>query len=97
MVIHGTNDNMVTFPHGEELLEALGGEEAGITKRFLEGQGHVIPIEMRREFRTWIEELVEKTEAMMEVKTTSNANGMNGVNGHITNGHASPRVNGHAK
>jgi hypothetical protein len=97
MVIHGTNDNMITFPHGEELLEALGGEEAGITKRFLEGQGHVIPIEMRKEFKRWIEELVEKTEALKEEKTAKSASSMNGANGHALNGHSSPIGNGHAK
>lgn len=61
MVMHGTRDRMVSFPHGEELLEWLGGEEAGITKVFMEGQGHVIPIEKRKEFKVHIENMVERT------------------------------------
>jgi predicted esterase len=62
MVIHGGLDRMITFPHGEELLKALGGEDRGVTKRFEPGQGHVIPIEMRNEFGAWVEELVLKAE-----------------------------------
>jgi predicted esterase len=64
MVVHGGLDRMITFPHGEELLEALGGEKSGITKKFEPGQGHVIPIEMRKEFGQWVEELVEKAETL---------------------------------
>ena len=99
MVIHGTNDNMVTFPHGQELLEALGGEESGITKKFIEGQGHVIPIEMRREFGKWVEELVAKTEGMrVGAGGKEKVNGVvvNGVNGHVRgkNGHVW-QSNGH--
>ena len=63
-VIHGTADRMITFPHGETLARELGGEESGITVRFIEGQAHVIPAEMRAEFRGWIEEIVGKTEAL---------------------------------
>ena len=63
MVIHGTEDQMITFPHGEKLLESLGGEEAGVTKHFIPGQGHVIPIEMREQFNAWFVELIEKGEA----------------------------------
>ena len=55
---------MITFPHGETLARELGGEESGITVRFIEGQAHVIPAEMRAEFRGWIEEIVGKTEAL---------------------------------
>jgi pimeloyl-ACP methyl ester carboxylesterase len=64
LVMHGTRDRMVTFPHGEELLAGLGGEEAGVTKVFLEGQGHVIPIERRKHFKECIEQMVEKTSKM---------------------------------
>lgn len=49
-VVHGSMDRMLTFKHGEMLLEDLGGEEGGVTKKFYEGQGHVIPIEKRQEF-----------------------------------------------
>lgn len=59
-VIHGTVDRMITFPHGQVLLEELGGEKAGITAHLVEGQGHVIPVEMRTTFNQWIEELVAK-------------------------------------
>jgi len=59
-VIHGTNDRMITFPHAEILLSELGGEESGVTKWFLEGQGHVIPIEMRNAFHNKVVEMVEK-------------------------------------
>jgi hypothetical protein len=92
-VIHGTNDNLVSFPHGQELVEAMGGEESGITVRFIEGQGHVIPIEMREEFHEWVESLVAKTEAM---KPPGKENGTNGhaTNGRIGNGKA--KANGHA-
>lgn len=55
---------MITFPHGEDLLRGLGGEKAGITKHFIEGQGHVVPIELRKEFNGWIQDHVEKAEAL---------------------------------
>lgn len=64
MVLHGELDRMITFPHGEVLLEGLGGEAAGVTKKFVPGQAHVIPIEMRKEFSQWIEDLVKKGEAL---------------------------------
>jgi pimeloyl-ACP methyl ester carboxylesterase len=79
MVIHGTRDRMVSFPLGEELLEGLGGEQAGITKIFIDGQGHVIPIEMGREFNGWVERFIRKTEGMGGKE--NGVNGVNGVNG----------------
>lgn len=66
MLLHGGIDRMITFPHAEVLLEGLGGREGGVTVHFEEGQGHVIPIEMRKEFQGWLEELVGKTEGMKE-------------------------------
>ncbi|CAD0090249.1 unnamed protein product, partial [Aureobasidium vineae] len=60
LVLHGTKDRMITFPHAEMLLNGLGGEESGIRKAFFEGQGHVVPIELRQEFNKLIEEMVEK-------------------------------------
>lgn len=95
-VIHGTGDNMVSFPHGQELAEALGD---GVKVRFIEGQGHVIPIEMRAEFKEWMEELIEKTAKMGSVKANGHAkrNGkLNDSNGH-TNGHANGKSNGHSR
>jgi len=63
-VVHGEEDRMITFPHASVLLDGLGGEEAGVRKEFVEGMGHVVPIEMREEFGRWIEEVVERTERM---------------------------------
>ncbi len=64
MVVHGSEDRMITFPHAKVLLGGLGGEEGGVTAHLVEGQGHVIPIEMRKEFGRWLEEFVQKTEGM---------------------------------
>jgi len=66
MVLHGENDRMISFPNGEALAEGLGGEEGGIRVRFIQNMGHVIPIEMRREFHSWVEELVQKAEKLNE-------------------------------
>ena len=60
LVLHGTKDRMITFPHAEMLLKGLGGEEGGVTKAFFEGQGHVVPIELRKDFNELIEGMVEK-------------------------------------
>lgn len=59
-VVHGTQDRMLTFRHAEMLLEDLGGEQAGVTKYFYDGQGHVIPIEKRKEFFDIIAGMVKK-------------------------------------
>jgi hypothetical protein len=49
----------------------LGIEEEGdvwvegeVEKRFVKGQGHVVPIEMRGEFQGWLEGLVERGEEL---------------------------------
>lgn len=63
-VVHGTTDNLITFPHAEVLVEGLGGEECGVTKRIFEGRGHYLPLEVREDFRILVEALVDKTEAM---------------------------------
>lgn len=63
-VIHGTADRMITFPHAETLARELGGEACRLTVRFIQGQAHVIPAEMRYEFKDWVEEIVEKAEAL---------------------------------
>ncbi|KAF2020460.1 alpha/beta-hydrolase, partial [Aaosphaeria arxii CBS 175.79] len=79
MVVHGTKDRMITFPHavvlwrGLEKGEGKTGrefvgmeveedvwEEGEVEKRFVREQGHVIPIEMRKEFQQWIEGLVQR-------------------------------------
>ncbi|KAF2708712.1 alpha/beta hydrolase-like protein [Pleomassaria siparia CBS 279.74] len=83
MVVHGTKDKMITFPHGVVLWRGLekgqgrtGREFVGmedeadiwdqgeVEKRFVRGQGHVLPIEMRAEFSTWVEELIERGEEL---------------------------------
>lgn len=80
MVVHGTQDRMITFPHsvvlwrGLEKGEGKTGrenwlgieeepdvwEEGEIEKRFVKGQAHVLPIEMRREFHGWVENLIKR-------------------------------------
>ncbi|KAF2125678.1 alpha/beta-hydrolase [Dothidotthia symphoricarpi CBS 119687] len=80
MVVHGTQDRMITFPHGVVLWrglekgEAKTGkenwlgieeeedvwEEGEVEKRFVKGQGHVVPAEMRDEFQEWVEGLIER-------------------------------------
>ena len=61
-VLHGTIDNLITFPHAKVLVDALGGEDAGVTKVVFEGRGHYIPMEERQRFKGVIESLIEKTE-----------------------------------
>jgi hypothetical protein len=60
---------MITFPHGEILLDRLGGEASGVTKKFIPTQGHVLPIEMRKEFGQWLEELVQKAEKLNQTES----------------------------
>ena len=80
MVVHGTADRMITFPHAVVLWRGLekgegrtGKEnwlgiedeedtwaEGEVEKRFVRGQGHVLPAEMREEFHAWVEALVER-------------------------------------
>jgi pimeloyl-ACP methyl ester carboxylesterase len=62
MVVHGGKDRMISFPNGEALAEMLGGKEGGITIRFVPEMGHVFPIEMRKAFNQWVEEIVCKGE-----------------------------------
>ncbi|PNS20052.1 Protein STB3 [Sphaceloma murrayae] len=65
-VVHGTEDRMLVFHHAEMLLDELGGESSGISKFFFEGQGHVIPIEKRKEFKEIIVGMCEKGEKANE-------------------------------
>lgn len=66
MVLHGTEDRMITFPHGEVLLRELGGEEGGVKKAFFEGQAHVVPIERRKDFNGLIEEMITRVKGLQE-------------------------------
>lgn len=66
MVVHGTEDRMITVPHGEVLVEELnaGGKSGeGVRKEFVERLGHVMPIERREDFMRLVEEMVEKCES----------------------------------
>ncbi|KAI7225642.1 alpha/beta-hydrolase [Hortaea werneckii] len=64
MVLHGTDDHMIDFVHAKILLKELGGEDAGVTKSFHKGIGHVAPFEIRSEFKRIIADRVQKTEAL---------------------------------
>ncbi|CAI6333146.1 unnamed protein product [Periconia digitata] len=86
MVVHGTKDRMLTFPHGVVLWRGLEKgegktgtenwlgleqesdvwEEGEVEKRFIEGQGHVVPIEMREEFTGWLEALFQRGKELNE-------------------------------
>ncbi|MCJ1280711.1 hypothetical protein MMC26_000028 [Xylographa opegraphella] len=63
-LLHGTIDNLITIPHAHVLYDRLGGEAAGVTKTIFEGRGHYLPWEERQEFRSLIESLVEKVQAL---------------------------------
>ena len=64
LVVHGTKDGMISFPHAEKMLDFLGGEESGVTKKFIEGQSHVVPVELRKEFNGWIEDMIERVDKL---------------------------------
>ncbi|KAF1986703.1 alpha/beta-hydrolase [Aulographum hederae CBS 113979] len=70
LVIHGTQDRMITFPHVGVLLNGLRGERAettgpgGCIYHEVKDMGHVVPIEIRDTFKEWVEELVEKVEKL---------------------------------
>ncbi|KAL6713417.1 hypothetical protein ACLMJK_008882 [Lecanora helva] len=64
MVVHGTADNMITPPHGEVLCKELGGEERGVTKVIVQGRGHGLPMDWRKEFTKLIGGFVEKTQKL---------------------------------
>ncbi|KAF2091536.1 alpha/beta-hydrolase [Saccharata proteae CBS 121410] len=67
MVIHGSEDKMITYPHVFVTLEGLEGKNAEygeVEKHLIEGQGHVVPIEMREEFNSWVEALAARGEEL---------------------------------
>ena len=64
LVVHGTSDKMITVPHGEVLCKELGGEERGVTRIIVQGKGHGLPMEWRREFTKLIGGFVEKTQKL---------------------------------
>ena len=61
LVIHGTADQMITQPHGELLVKELGGEESRVTRCMVEGRGHGLPMEWRKDLTKLIAGFVEKT------------------------------------
>ena len=65
--MHGTIDNMITYPHGKMLVKDLGGEDSGLEWIPFEGKGHVLPLEERIEFGRLIEAVVSKTEKMQHI------------------------------
>ncbi|EKG17344.1 Alpha/beta hydrolase fold-1 [Macrophomina phaseolina MS6] len=66
MVVHGSEDRMITFPHAKVLVEGLEGigdqKKGEVEKHLIDGQGHCIPIEMRAEFNSWLEGLIARSE-----------------------------------
>jgi pimeloyl-ACP methyl ester carboxylesterase len=62
MVIHGTEDRMLTFPHGETLARELELREKGGEVHFLEGSGHVLMIEKNEWHDGVLAGLWERTE-----------------------------------
>lgn len=63
-IIHGKLDRMITFPHAETLLKGLNGQRGEIRHWWVQGVGHVVPLERRDQFREYMEEMIEKTEGM---------------------------------
>lgn len=41
-VVHGTIDRMITFPHGQTLVEELRKGDESVREEFFEGQAHVV-------------------------------------------------------
>jgi hypothetical protein len=68
MVVHGSLDRMITYPHALDLLDGLrsggGADDGAIEEHLIQGQAHVIPIEMRADFNSWVARFVERTESM---------------------------------
>lgn len=64
LVVHGSLDRMITTPHGEVLCKELGGEEKGVTRVIVEGRGHALPMEWRRDLTKLIGGFIEKTQAL---------------------------------
>jgi hypothetical protein len=61
MVLHGTDDNMITVPHGRKLIKMLE-PGVGIIK---EGVGHMFLLEDNLWHNEMIEAQVEKTRGMI--------------------------------
>ena len=67
VVVHGTEDRMITVPHGEVLAEELSrgaGEGQAIRKEIFQGQGHSIPTEKRQEFHALLEDIIDQVDKL---------------------------------
>ncbi|KAI9837979.1 MAG: hypothetical protein M1819_006133 [Sarea resinae] len=63
-VVYGSIDRMITPPHGQVLVNELGGEAMGTTVVIFEGRGHVLCVEERKRFERVLEAFVNKTAAL---------------------------------
>lgn len=59
-VLHGTEDRMITIPHGRKLVEWIKPGRSEI----VEGSGHVLMLEKNEWHNGVVEEMVKKTEAL---------------------------------
>ncbi|KAL5693563.1 hypothetical protein EMGR_004583 [Emarellia grisea] len=57
LILHGTEDRMLTFRHGELLREEIG---EGITWKVFEGAGHMLGWETEHEMNESIQDLVDR-------------------------------------
>jgi len=67
LVMHGTVDNLITIPHVENLVKAIGvDKERGteVKKVIFEGRGHYLPYEEREEFKRLVTEVITKAEVI---------------------------------
>ncbi|PSR87156.1 Alpha/Beta hydrolase protein [Coniella lustricola] len=64
LVMHGTEDKMISFPHGRKLIEYLGGGDSALTAVVVEGMGHVPVIERVDWFHGVMEERIRKGEEL---------------------------------
>ena len=59
-VVHGSVDKLITVMHGQMLARFLGNEKQNVTYKEVEGCGHVILFERRKELGGIITEFVAK-------------------------------------
>ena len=62
-VVHGTKDNMITFPHAEVLVKELGPD---VQFKVFEGKGHALFLEERDAFNALLEEFVQRTKGLKD-------------------------------
>jgi hypothetical protein len=58
LVCTGTNDQMIEYTHSEVLVAGISTGGADVKKRFFEGVGHAIHVEMLEEYNRMVEEFV---------------------------------------